>query len=518
MEEFMEGFMRIQKIALRLLCMASIGLIVPGSLSATKLFQPAQVYRSGGSTATSVAVADLNHDGKPDLVVANVCVNPQNCDGAVGVLLGNGDGTFQTAKTYDTGNVFASSVAIADVNGDGKPDIMVSNGGGCSPNPCIDKVAVLLGKGDGTFGVPQSYPSAYNISAMAGADVNGDGKPDLLVTSVFANPNLTGDGALSVLLGNGDGSFGNAQSYDSGSGAAFAMAVGDLNGDGKLDAVIVHEQGVVGVLSGNGDGSFQAAQTYPSGGVLAYSIAIADINGDGKPDLLVTNSYCTDQGCPTPKSVVGVLLGNGNGTFQAAQVYSTGASLAQSVAVADVNGDGKPDLIVAHRSPNSISGSAVAVLLGNGDGTFQKSLRFYSGGQTALSIAVADVNQDGKPDLLVGNKCLSQTDCTTGGVGVLLGTAGVKTTTSLTSSLNPSTFGHAVTFTATIVSIGPQPPTGKVKFWDGTLGIGSATLSGGVATLTKSNLAVGTHLVTAQYLGDVDSGKSTSSVLNQVVQ
>jgi hypothetical protein len=506
--------MRIQRIALRLLCIASIALLVPESVRATKLFQPAQVYRSGGSTAISVAVADVNQDGRPDLVVANVCFSPNNCDGGVGVLLGNGDGTFQTATTYDIGNAFANSVAVADVNGDGKLDIMVSNGASCSPTPCVDKVAVLLGNGDGTFKVPKSYPSAYGTGVVAVADVNGDGKPDLLVAGL-TNPDLTG-GVVTVLLGNGDGSFGAGQSYDAGAQRAFSLAVGDVNEDGKLDVLVLG--GLVGVLLGNGDGTFQAAQTYPSGGVAASSIAIADLNGDGKSDVVVTNHYCSDPGCPTPTSVVGVLLGNGDGTFQPSHVYSTGASLAESVAVADVNGDGNPDLIVAHSSPGSTYGSAVAVLLGNGDGTYQAPLRFYSGGKSALSIAVADINGDGKPDLLVGNKCMTHSDCTSGGIGALLGTAGVRTTTNLSSSVNPSSYGQAVTFTATVISTGPYPPIGKVKFWDGTLGVGSTTLSGGVATLTKSKLAVGTHPITAQYLGDSNSAKSTSSVLNQVVQ
>jgi hypothetical protein len=505
---------RIHSNALRLLCIASIGLVLPGSLWATKLFQPAQVYRSGGSTAISVAVADVNQDGKPDLVVANVCFSPNDCDGGVGVLLGNGDGTFQTAKSYNTGNAFAISVAVADVNGDGKLDIMVAHSASCSPNPCVDNVAVLLGNGDGTFKVPKNYPSAYETGTVAVADVNGDGKPDLLVAGL-TNPDLTG-GVVTVLLGNGDGSFGTGQSYDAGSQRAFALAVGDVNGDGKLDVLVLG--GGVGVLLGNGDGTFQTTQTYPSGGVAASSIAIADVNGDGKSDVVVTNHYCFDPGCPTSRSVIGVLLGNGDGTFQASHVYSTGASLAESVAVADVNGDGNPDLIVAHSSPGSIYGSPVATLLGNGDGTFQAPLRFYSGGKSGLSIAVADINADGKPDLVLGNRCFTHGDCTSGGVGVLLGIAGVRTTTNLSSSLNPSTYGHAVTFTATVASTGPYPPTGKVRFWDGTVGIGSATVSGGVATLTKSWLAVGTHPITAQYLGDANSAKSTSPVLNQVVQ
>jgi hypothetical protein len=504
----LEGFVRIQSIALRLLCIASIALVVPGNLSATKLFQPTQVYRSGGSTAISIVVADMNGDAKPDLVVGNVC-GLNNCDGGVGVLLGNGDGTFQNAKTFDSGVVFADSVAVADLNHDGKLDVVVSHGFSCSPSPCSGLISVLLGKGDGTLAAPHIYPSGgYQAENVVIADVNGDGKPDLLEANACAGPELpcNSGGAVGVLLGNGDGTFGATQSYFSG-GPFGTLAVADANQDGKLDLLVL-QGGFLDVLLGNGDGTFQSPAIYDLGGVGSGLMAVGDVNGDGKPDLLAANP-CFYNGCG---SAVGVLIGNGDGTFQAEQKYSTGATFAMSVALGDVNGDGKPDLVVGHYT------GALAVLLGNGDGTFKTALRYNSGGRNANSIAIADVSGDAKPDVLVGNKCLTHTDCTSGGVGVLLGNAAVRTTTNLSSSLNPSIHGNPVTFTATVVSTGPHPPTGKVKFLDGTLGIGSATLNNGVATLTKSTLAVGTHPITAQYLGDADSAKSTSSVLNQVVQ
>jgi hypothetical protein len=386
--------MRTRNIALRLLCIAYIGFAIPGSLSASKLFEPAQVYRSGGVGANSVVVADLNGDGKPDLVVANA-YSGIGCDGGVSVLFGNGDGTFQAARTYPTGFTATIAVVVADVNGDGKPDIIASTSGECYPELCINSVIVLLGNGDGTFQAPMSFMSAYDTAALAVADVNGDGKPDVLVTSAFLTP-LSGDAGVTVFLGNGDGTFRDGQAYDSGSPGAFGSAAGDLNGDGTPDAVIVHEFSNIGVLLGNGDGSFQAARTYNSGASGSYDVAIADLNGDGKPDLIVTNA-CYNS-FPCSNSPVSVLRGNGDGTFQAAQLFSTGFRSAKSVAVADVNGDGIPDLIVNHNVPGSPKGSPLSVLLGNGDGTFSGSPLLYSGAGYGNSIAVADVNGDGKPE------------------------------------------------------------------------------------------------------------------------
>ena len=220
---------------------------------------------------------------------------------------------------------------------------------------------------------------------------------------------------------------------------------------------------------------------------------------------------------------VSVFLGNGDGTFQGGGNYGSGApGSVVSVAVADVNGDGKPDIVAANPCADHQCASASAgILLGNGDGTFQTAVAFYPVGNQTNSLAVADVNEDGKPDIVVGNAC-SNANCTDGSVAVLINTSLTATTTALTSSQNPSSYGQAVTFTATVTA---QPgftkgtPTGTVSFYDGTTNIGNSNLnSNGVATLTTSRLSVGTHSMTATYNGDTNFAASTSSVLSQVVQ
>jgi hypothetical protein len=500
--------MRFSSAARHLVLVVSFALLAPGGSLASTLFQPAKSYPSGGQTAFAIAVGDLNGDGKPDLVV---------CDGSgqVGVLLGNGDGTFQPVVLINSGLSGPDSVAVADVNGDGKLDVVIAGGlWPCLPDGCFNRVSVLLGNGDGTFGVPKVYSAGYNVVGVAVADMNGDGKPDILVVNRFNSLDFSGDGSVGVLLGNGDGSFGAVQFYDSGRANAGTLAVGDLNGDGKLDVVVTHGDHSAGVLLGNGDGTLQQSKIYFLSNNLGYSI-IADVNGDGKPDLLVTT--CFDQFCIT--GAVGVLLGNGDGTFQTEQLYSSGHFDAISIALADVNGDGRLDVIVAHNcGGRDCNVSPVGVLLGNGDGSFQKAIRFYSGGKNAQSIVVADVNGDSKPDLLIANKCISSTDCTSGNVGVLLGTSGVLTTTKLSSLPSPSVYGQPVTLTAAVTSIGPSTPTGTVKFQNGALPLGSASLVGGVAVLTKTILPAGALSITALYDGDLESAKSISTPLSQLVE
>jgi hypothetical protein len=160
------------------------------------------------------------------------------------------------------------------------------------------------------------------------------------------------------------------------------------------------------------------------------------------------------------------------------------------------------------------------VLPGNGDGTLQKAQRYFSGGTNNgyPGIALAELNGDSKPDIAVTNQCVSSTDCTTGTVGILLGTSGIQTTTTLTSSLNPSIYGQAVTFTASVTSVGKSVPTGTVGFLSGSSGIGTVTLVGSVASTTRTNLAAGSLSITAKYNGDSNSAKSTSTPLTQVVK
>jgi hypothetical protein len=527
---------------LRLGLAVLIALLAPASLSASGLFKKVKTYNSGGFFPMSVALADVNLDGKPDLVIANWCMagqNGQGCrsGGVVGVLLSNGDGTFQSAKSFGSGAMGAISVAVADVNGDAKPDILVANACNIDPQLCLpDGVGVLLGNGDGTFQTARIYAldlGEGGASSIAVTDVNRDGKPDLLVGGQGGDHCPGPAGVIWVGLGNGDGSFQAAQTYYSGGSCANSIAVADVNGDSKPDLLVANgcaidnclDSGLADVLLGNGDGTLQAAVGYHSG-QGAVSVAVADVNGDGKGDLLVANRGC--YGCG---GSVGVLLGNGDGTFQAVNNYNSGGFLAFTMAVQDVNKDGKLDLLVVncglnesdciHHSATDGPGE-IGVLLGNGDGSFQTAQMYYSGGKGVAGIAVGDVNGDSKPDLAVTNWCPKWGDCSSGLIGVLLAEP-YSTTTNLTSRPNPSVQGQTVTLTATVTSSGPVTPTGRVTFKSGGTAIGSRALTSAtssavaVAKLQTTNLPVGTLSITAVYHGDTQSAKSTSPVVIQVV-
>jgi hypothetical protein len=406
----------------------------------------------------------VNGDGKPDLVVANLC-EYYNCatNGTVSVLLGNGDGTFKTATTYDSGGYNSFSVAVADVNRDGKPDLLVAsncptliNCGAITNGIPMSNgvVGVLLGNGDGTFKAAVTYDSGGLVAfSVAVADVNGDGKPDLLVANLCPVDSCypQTDGAVGVLLGNGDGTFKAAVNYDSGGRSPMSVAVADVNGDGKPDLLVANcgpsfactPDGTIGVLLGNGDGTFKAAVTYDSGGNGPRSLAVADVNGDSKPDVVVANENISVSN--VQNGGVGLLLGNGDGTFRTAVAYYSGGYEALSVAVGDVNGDGKPDLLVTNvcAAYNNCNDGSVSVLLGNGDGAFQTAMTYSSGGSVASSVAVADVNGDHKPEVIVANECGDTPDCSgLGTVGVLINTTSAPFDTTppiVTVSANPTT-------------------------------------------------------------------------------
>jgi len=472
--------------------------------SGSSLFLPESFLTSGGTAAMSVALADLNGDGKADVVVANQC-GGNTCnqggghgEGTFGVLLGSSHGRFRPKRVYDSGGCNAWSVAVGDFNRDGKPDVAVLNhlsGAGCTGSSVV---GIFLGNGDGTFqtlpGVPCVGNSSYVVTI---ADVNGDGNPDLIVGTSF--------GGVGILLGNGDGTFQPWTTYK-GIGLSFAMSivVADLNHDGKVDLVISNNGSApnLSVLFGNGDGTFRTATGYDSGGYGSYAVALGDVNGDGKPDLVAGN-FCANPQC-TGDSVVGVLVGNGDGTFQAPVVFDAGGTLTTSLALADVNADGKLDILVP--SYSGATAGTTALFLGNGDGSFQSPsiLNF-----NAYWLTVADVSGDGRPDLVAGTG--------SGSVGVALHIGG-PTTTAVTTSGSPSHVGDAVTFTATVISkYGTVPDGDLVTFWDGKKVLGSVLLSTGTATFTTSSLSAKSHTVKAFFAGDSNFDPSHAAVI-QVVE
>jgi len=373
--------------------------------AAPPLFLPPVSYDAGGGATVFVAVADVNVDGKADLVVAiqNDPFGAHVTNGLVGILLGRGDGTYAAATTYDSAGMDPFSLAVGDVNGDGKPDIVVANFCVFRDDACsFTTLGLLRGHGDGTFDPAVAMTlGGSSASSVAIDDVNTDGVADVVVALLAA---AVGGPAVEVLIGNGDGTFRAPLVAAAGGTEVRAVAVGDLNGDGAPDVVVTGGRSnlagssvpTTSVLLGKGDGTFHPVVSYDSGGspgAITPSVALADVNLDGRVDVAVAN-YADDR--------VAVLLGKGDGTLQPAVLYGSGAPLAYSITGADVNGDGRPDLSVATGS------DAIGVLLGHGDGTFEPA-QVYPVAGVHTSIAAADLNGDGGSDLVVtdGSRSLS---------------------------------------------------------------------------------------------------------------
>ncbi len=354
---------------------AGILWVLPGSGDGT--FQPAEAL--GAQVTGELVAGDFNGDGRLDLA------------GSSEILLGNGNGTFQREQLNAVGTL-PEAIVAGDFNGDGRLDVAVANAGD-------NTVSVLLGNGDGTFQPQVTYAVGSFPDAIVAGDFNGDGRLDLAV--------VTADDTVSVLLGNGDGTF--QPPYAVGSGAV-AVVAGDFNGDGRLDLAVAGTnnndatntvRGEVSVLLGNGDGTFQAAQQYAVGG-YPNSIVAGDFNGDGKLDLAVSDQG-NELGGATDPGGVSVLLDNGDGTFEPAVYYAVGPDPSAIVA-GDFTSDGRTDLAVS-------DSDGVQILLGNGDGTFQPASTVAAGTQGVL--VAGDFNGDGHTDLAVASNY--------SGISVLLG-------------------------------------------------------------------------------------------------
>jgi hypothetical protein len=443
-----------------------------------------------GAQPASVATGDFNGDGIPDLAVTNVGTN------TITILLGNGNGTFKSAADLQTSSI-PFNVVVGDFNRDGHVDLAVTlnayNSGG---------INIFLGNGDGTFTPSSSNPpTGSQPSEMTVGDYNGDGLLDLAVVN-FGNASVT------ILLGNGDGTFIPSNLSPQVGSSPGAMIQGDFNGDGILDLAVmnIYNSNTVNILLGNGDGSFTPAGTVAANNG-ATSIAAGDLNGDGKLDLVIGGGYNTP---------LILLLGNGDGTFMPAPTNPTTNNYATTIAVADLNNDGKADIIEA----NASFSSNITVLLGNGDGTFTTEVDTATGTAPG-ALAVGDWNSDGIKDIVTANNSnntltvftsqLAQTaTATTAGItligqgqravdanyaGDTVYAASTSATTTLTAgigapavtlSLSPASITTAQALTVTIAVNGGSTnpvPTGSVKLTSGSYTSAVATLSGGSAAI-----------------------------------
>jgi hypothetical protein len=297
----------------------------------------------------SMAIGDLNGDRRPDLVLTSANF------GTVALVFNRGGGRFRAGPFYNVGRP-PGPVAIADVNGDGKQDVVAGGG---------DVVFVFLNHGDGTLLPPVVYPAGHADlhASLAVGDLNGDGHPDLVTAGSPVS-------SVSVLLNHGDGTFDAPVAYPT-RASAFAVAIGDLNGDAKPDLVVTVRTHHVAVLFNAGDGSFAVGREYGTG-TYPYAVALADFNGDHKLDVATSNG---------PAVGVSVLLNKGDGSLAPKHDFRGYGPLA-----GDLNGDGKPDLI------------GTGVLLNRGDGSLEPELSH--GPRNGSAVAIGDLNGDRRLDIV----------------------------------------------------------------------------------------------------------------------
>jgi hypothetical protein len=382
------------------------------------------VFHATGKTPIGTVVVDLNKDGKADLVVANAGAH------TLSVLLGKGDGTFQTAVnySYSIGAQQPATLAVGDFDGDGNADIAVvsydtNQSGG---------VSIMRGNGDGTLQPPGALITAGAFPRFAAAaDFNGDGNLDLAVTNFNNN-------TVSILLGRGDLTFDSHVDYAVGSNPIKPVPV-CLNYDGILDIAVTDEGGGFSTLIGHGDGTFSNGAARAVSG-SPFGLAAADLNGDGLQDLVIA-----------ALSEMSVFLGAGGGGFHSGTTYGILGTPAD-VALGDFDSDGKLDVAVSNET-----GGTAALWLGNGDGTLQQPLQ-YSSGMAPIVIVAGDFNNDGRLDLAL-------TDQFGGGIYVLLQDP---------MKLSPA----SLNFGTVPVGARSAPQILTISDTSGTLSLGAISISG----------------------------------------
>ncbi|MHB8793467.1 MAG: FG-GAP-like repeat-containing protein [Thermoleophilia bacterium] len=422
-----------------------------------------------GAQTTAVTTGDFNGDGNPDLAVADYGSN-------ISILLGNGDGTFVVPVDYAV-MYYHYSITSGDFNRDGSSDLAVT----CAGGP-VSSVAILLGVGDGTFGLPTYYAVGTGVESVAAGDFNRDGKTDLVTANA-------GPHNVSILLGVGDGTFAAAVNYSTGL-SPFAVTTGDFNEDGKTDlatANLIAGGNNVSVLLGVGDGTFGGKVDYPAGSA-PFSIVTGDFNGDGKADLATANYSGAN---------ISVLPGAGNGTFNAAVSFEAGTQ-PQSAIAADFNSDGRPDLAAANFDSDSVS-VFINKTIFDPSGAFGSAVNFDTG-TGPDSVSTGDFNRDGKADLVTANSTAS--------VSILLGTGS-------------GTFGAATNFGAGSspysVTTGDFNRDGKADLVTANNGSANVSILPGTGTGTFGtavNYSVGTG-PTSVTTGDFNrDGKADLAVAN----